>query len=70
MGIDSKLMTCSSQQEIDQLERDLIAAGYRRFNLPNVPLEPKEYRITIWPVVAQKSHGPNHMIGTIEYRPE
>ena len=70
MGIESKLITCSSQLEIDQFENDLIAAGYLRFDLPAVPLEPKEYRITLWPVSERKSRGPNYMIGTIEYRPE
>ena len=70
MGIESKLITCSSQEEIDDIERGLVADGYLRFNLPSVHLEPKEYRITIWPVAARKSHGPNYMIGTLEYRPE
>jgi hypothetical protein len=70
MKTESRLMTCSSQEEIDQLERDLTEAGYLRFDLPNVALKPKEYRITIWPVAARKAHGPNHMIGTLEYRPE
>ena len=70
MKTESRLITCSSQEEIDELERELVADGYLRFNLPNVALRLKEYRITIWPVIVRKSHGPNHMIGTLEYRSE
>jgi hypothetical protein len=55
---------------MDRYERDLIAAGYLRFDLPTVHLEPKEYRITHWPLTEQKSRDRYRMIGTIEYRPE